>query len=356
MQVKESFRPENIGESVDLEMFTLDGTPMNETIEATAMHIDAETIAKHAAIWEQLQTAKDRLMSLLDTDAIRPENGVLIPEYVQDVDAAINTIVTLYSLKSPELAENYPITFEVLKAHLKSREQGKYLPHKNFLMLSPEGLRVREKEKYMLVPTELIVSTVSRQMNTPINEYGNSSEIPGWHNMYSSRQGSCEAITNGLVTDPKKTLEKAMGEGTNGFEVRLQQVDGPDGPIYIVFDGSHRVGIAKAMDIPYVLAKVVKTQAEVSVTGTEKDKAYWEALIDINILRGNVSETNLPDGTSGYQLDVVDIGADAIYPWIVNSYSAPINAMYKRLYPNSSLGTVDLHGQRISNKIATILS
>lgn len=139
----------------------------------------------------------------------------------------------------------------------------------------------------------------------------------------NNRPDSYRQIVQGLLDDPFEQWHSRMGR------VSLQRYDGPFGPTYAVCSfGRHRVHAAKALELPYLSARVDQIwespRAGAEVSGT--DRKHMTLLADLGLI---TDLRHLPS------LSVATLACDLDVPWALDPPESVcrISRDYAAAYP-----------------------
>lgn len=150
------------------------------------------------------------------------------------------------------------------------------------------------------------------------------------------RNALIETIAHDFIKDAKNgnaetgpSIERAFGAGTN-FPVVLARIEGPQGPVFIAKDGSHRIAASKLAELPKVPAKVESWRERKTMTTQSSTRASeWNKLIERGLVKGSVQPTE----TGGF---VLTIEKQAL-PWAATSLAdfVKTNDAYEHVHPGA---------------------
>jgi hypothetical protein len=116
--------------------------------------------------------------------------------------------------------------------------------------------------------------------------------------------------------------------------IKLASYDGPAGPIYSVFDGTHRIAGIKASGLGKFPAEIYRIKYPYKKTSTEPEEiADWQSKIDRGFIKGKIERGSNEKG----EYTEVTILSE-IVPWIRTTDANrifKINREYERQYPGA---------------------
>ncbi len=173
-----------------------------------------------------------------------------------------------------------------------------------------------------VVDTKLVAGSVQFSFNS---WSGNPDEK-------DERNGLIETIATDFIADAKSRSDKSVRRAfdTRGtLSVTLGRVEGPEGPMYIAKDGSHRIAAAKLAEMPKVLAKVENwRECRTVKTKSASQAEWWNKLIERGLMVGAI-ETNNGESVLTIERQVL--------PWCTASQSEFLKSSlaYYHLYPET---------------------
>lgn len=157
-----------------------------------------------------------------------------------------------------------------------------------------------------------------------------SGVFENWGSEYETRKGRVGEIARSFVDDPIEVAEHVFHTEDSSQRIKLKRVQGPEGPIFFVKDGTHRVAAAKLAELPKILADVEgEAQPEKITTKDKNKKEHWKKMISVGLMNGAVTE----EAGGSYRLHV----SDHILPWCLLKQHDFIDAnkIYNRAYPGA---------------------
>lgn len=267
----------------------------------------------------------------MDQEEIQFESGesdkkvVSIEEVVSSVESGIPQEVK--SLTTEELIEK--------QTELKELP---YLSVETFFELvyfSGEDLGL------IMVDTEDIVGSIS-------------GVFKDWSTEYDYRKGRNVAVAQQLINPTPESVDKIFHVSEPWFQngIKLRQLSTPEGNIYFVIDGSHRVAgckLAKLNKIP-AFVETIPESKEIS-TNSYILKSQWEEKIKSGLIEGNIEiAKNRKDGNS-FVLNI----ESQILPWMYlsNSKVVELNRFYFEHFPLARNLNSLLNGKPIPKEVLT---
>ena len=193
---------------------------------------------------------------------------------------------------------------------------------KNFYDVEPSRT---EKSSFELVDTEKIVGRPNA------DNYED-----GWAHEYNERQGRIGEIVD-QINNPENEagVERIFHtEDQPGDRIKLASYEGPAGPIYSVFDGTHRVAGVKASGLEKMPAEVFRTEYPYEKTTANKEEvADWQDKIDRGFITGSIETVETEDG----ERSVLKV-ENEVLPWIraqSQNDIFKINQIYEKQYPGA---------------------
>ncbi len=151
-----------------------------------------------------------------------------------------------------------------------------------------------------------------------------------WGSEYESRSGRVEGVAKELAAGSDAGLEQVFHAEDPNQRIKLKEIAGPDGPLFIVKDGTHRVAATKLAEMPRVLAQIESASTPDHLTTKDRLKADdWQKMIDQGIIDGKVAEK--PDGSFELNVD------KQVLPWagLDRNSLIKVSKIYKQKYPGA---------------------
>ncbi len=185
-------------------------------------------------------------------------------------------------------------------------------------------------EGTLLVETDKIVGSVSPAFEN-------------WSSEYAGRKDLVINIAKKLMRPTEESLENVfhLKEPEKGG-VKLKKISAPEGDLFFVIDGTHRVAGSKLAQTPELPAQVEKMADVSEVKCKDKQVKYgWENLIKIGLIKGEIHESIDNDGNKEYSLKI----EKQVLPWLhlPQPKMLKMNTVYKDKYPKAfeNLKTID---------------
>ncbi len=169
-----------------------------------------------------------------------------------------------------------------------------------------------------------------------------------WSSEIESRKGRAVDVAKRLLNPGEFGIEQTFHLQEPIKAIRLKKIDGPNGPIYFVEDGTHRVSGVKLLQMKSIPARVEDMTSISSVeTSAGELKREWQRRIKAGLIDGDISER--PNGSkTTYYLKI----KNQALPWM--SLPGPTFTKfcqtYKRLYPDFPNGLKTLKGVDITSQ------
>lgn len=261
-----------------------------------------------AAAYRDIMPQIERALSWQESRAPKPKE--YMPE--ANIDQVIDTLLETHRQQLEKKTNDIVVERDRLEVlpFVKGEIMGDVtVPDENF--------------KTQVVDTDLIVGSVQFSF---ADWSGNPDET-------DQRNALIEAIATDFIADAKvgttKSVQRAF-DTRNSLSVKLGRIDGPEGPIYIAKDGSHRIAASKLAEMPKVLAKVETWSERKNVKTKSAARAdEWAKLIERGLVAGIVEKTS----TGEFALKV----EQQILPWCTAKQGdfTKSNLAYYSIYPEA---------------------
>ncbi len=192
-----------------------------------------------------------------------------------------------------------------------------------------------------MVDTEDIVGSIS-----PV--------FKDWSTEYDYRKGRNVAVAQQLINHTPESVDRIFHISEPWFQsgIKLRQLSTPEGNIYFVIDGSHRVAgckLAKLNKIPAFVETIPETK--VFSTNSNILKSQWEEKIKSGLIVGNIEIANDRDDGNSFVLNI----QSQILPWMYlsNSKVLELNKFYFGHFPNARDLNSLLNGKPIPKEVLT---
>jgi len=183
-----------------------------------------------------------------------------------------------------------------------------------------------EDEGVVMVETSKVVGSVSGAFRN-------------WATEYDSRKGRVVAVAERIIEGTEGSIEHIFHLSNPEDGIKLKRISGPEGDLFIVVDGTHRVAGAKLVQLPELPAQVEKVP-DLSETRTTDSqlKGQWENRIERGLIDGKIEETETVDPTTGVKKKTFNLEIKAqVLPWAILSQQSFVDMtkFYLNHYPNA---------------------
>jgi hypothetical protein len=158
----------------------------------------------------------------------------------------------------------------------------------------------------------------------------------GWSHEYDERGGRISEIIDQINNpDNESGIERIFHteDGTSD-RIKLASYEGPAGPIYSVFDGTHRIAGIKASGLEKMPVEIYRTEYPYEKTSTDpEDITDWQDKIDRGFITGSIEKVETQDG----ERSMLRVEAEVL-PWIRarnQNDVFKINQIYEQQYPGA---------------------
>ncbi|MCA9360941.1 hypothetical protein KC845_00110 [Candidatus Kaiserbacteria bacterium] len=158
----------------------------------------------------------------------------------------------------------------------------------------------------------------------------------GWAHEYNERKGRIGEIVD-QINNPENEagVERIFHtEDKLGDRIKLASYEGPAGPIYSVFDGTHRVAGVKASGLEKMPAEIFRTEYPYKkITANKEETADWQDKIDRGFIIGTIETFETENGEQSML-----IVESEVVPWIRARNQNDIfklNQVYEQQYPGA---------------------
>ena len=178
-----------------------------------------------------------------------------------------------------------------------------------------------EYEGMMTVPVDAIIGSVSLAFKH-------------WNDEYAGREGRIVEIAQELIEGTEESIDHVFHIQDHNQAIQLIRIFGPDGDIFIVVDGTHRVAGAKLVQLPEIPAVVeeVKEKKEYRTTDTFL-VSQWKKRIAAGFIIGDIEERIDSSGEKTY----VFLIQEQIFSWAALPHDklVEVNQVYSKVYPQA---------------------
>jgi len=251
-------------------------------------------------------------------------------------ELSLEEVVSLVESGIPE--EIKSLTIDELKVKQKELSKLPYLTAEIFSDLV--GFR-SEDLGLIMVETDDIVGSIS-------------GAFVNWSTEYDSRKGRDVAVAQQLINPTPESVDKIFHVSEPWFQsgIILRQVPTPEGNMYFVIDGSHRVAGCKLAQLKRIPAFVEKIPGKKEIpTYSYLLKSEWEEKIRRGLIVGKIEEVNDKEDGKYFVLDV----QSQILPWMFLSTKkmVELNKFYFEHFPNARNLNSLLNGEPIPKEVLT---
>lgn len=159
----------------------------------------------------------------------------------------------------------------------------------------------------------------------------------GWSFEYSARVGRIVEVAQQLLMSEQdeKNIELVFHPKKPDERIKLSEIAGPNGPIYSVEDGTHRVAGAMTAGLREIPCDVKRVKYPLERITTSEDDVYdWQRKIELGLIQGKVDTLQNKEGKKYYKLVV----QKEVLSWIRTTSQSEfikISRLYEKMYPNS---------------------
>jgi len=173
-----------------------------------------------------------------------------------------------------------------------------------------------------------------------------------WSTEYDFRKGRNVAVAQQLINPTPESVDRIFHVSEPWFQngIKLRQLSTPEGNIYFVIDGSHRVAgckLAKLNKIP-AFVETIPEAKEIS-TNSYILKSQWEEKIKKGLIAGNIEIANNRKDGNSYVLNI----QSQLLPWMYlsNSKVVELNRFYFEHFPLARNLNSLSNGEPISKEV-----
>jgi hypothetical protein len=171
------------------------------------------------------------------------------------------------------------------------------------------------------------------ETNKIIGRTGANEQGGGWSHEYEARKGRIAEIAKQLSS--KAGVENVFHQEKPHERIKLIAINGPQGPMYTVRDGTHRIAGAKAAELSIIPCEVqVQKYPSEQLTRSLDDVADWGRKISRGLIVGTIEVEKDSVGDDLYFLHT----ESEVLPWMRTTSQAKflkISQVYEKLYPGS---------------------
>ncbi|MBI2617725.1 hypothetical protein HYW55_06340 [Candidatus Gottesmanbacteria bacterium] len=159
----------------------------------------------------------------------------------------------------------------------------------------------------------------------------------GWSSEIESRKGRVVQFAKEIISSGEngRNTEHIFHANKKNERIKMTVIVGPDGPIYLVNDGTHRVAGAMVAGLAEIPCDVDEIKYPINQTTPDAEEAQdWRRKIDLGLIDGQIDEYTSQNGVKMNRLSV----RNEVIPWIRTRSQADlikISRVYEQLYPGS---------------------
>lgn len=226
---------------------------------------------------------------------------------------------------------------ETLQAMQKELADLPYVPGEDMReVLDYDG----EDEGVLMVDTNAIVGSVSPAFRN-------------WSTEYEGRKGRIVDVAQEIMKGTPESVDHVFHVTDPSGAVKLKKISGPEGDLFFVVDGTHRVAGSKLAELPELPAQVenMTELSEVHTTDPQL-RSQWEQRIRRGFIRGEVEEVTTPSGQKSYNLKI----DSQVLPWMTLPQHKLIKMtkFYFECYPKALDGVKSLNTGELIPKEALL--
>ena len=161
-----------------------------------------------------------------------------------------------------------------------------------------------------------------------------SAVFKNWSTEYDSRKGRIVNVAKQLINPTTESIDNIFHIKEPRLGIRLKQISTPEGDLFFVIDGSHRVAgckLAKVPKIPALVEKIPESHVVSTYSSVLKDD--WEKRIKSGLISGSVQEVMDEENEKSY---ILKIGTQVL-PWMYlpSSKIVKLNKFYFTFFPDA---------------------
>lgn len=174
-----------------------------------------------------------------------------------------------------------------------------------------------------------------------------------WASEIESRKGRIAQVGKEITDSAEhpENIEHVFHPQKSNERIKLTAIDGPQGPIYYVDDGTHRVAAGMAVGLSEIPCDVKKVAYPLEQVTSDTYKAEdWQRKIELGLIDGQIQDVQTSNGETIKRLNV----RSEVLPWIRTTSQADlikISRAYEQMYPGS-LDNLKIPKQALLDPIA----
>lgn len=179
-----------------------------------------------------------------------------------------------------------------------------------------------------------------------------SSAFENWSTEYDSRKGRAVNIAEQLINNTPESIENVFHISNPSLGIKLRQLSTPQGDLFFVIDGSHRVAGCKLAQVERIPALVEKIpERKVISTNSIAEKSDWEGRIKGGLIAGKIEEGVDEDGRKEYVLNI----ETQLLPWMYlpKNQLIEMNKFYFNHFPEARSLQSLVNNESLSNDLLT---
>ena len=184
-------------------------------------------------------------------------------------------------------------------------------------LLYPQG----QSLGMIMIDTEKIVGSISPAFTN-------------WSTEYNDRKGRAVSVAKQLINPTEESIDNVFHIKDPRLGIKLKELPTPEGSLFFVMDGSHRVAGCKLARVPRIPALVEKIpESHVVSTYSSVLRAEWEKRIKCGLISGSIQEVIDEQNEKSYILKI----ESQVLPWMYLSSSkiVKLNMFYFSFFPDA---------------------
>lgn len=263
----------------------------------------------------------------LSQDSVDNKNNESLENKLEEIVSEINKSIS-EDIKGLDISQ--------LEDMQKDLKELPYISHEEFTeLLYPQGQSLGMN----MVDTNNIVGSISPA-------------FIDWSTEYGSRKGRVVNIAKQLINPTTESVDNVFHIKDPRFGIKLKQLSTPEGDLFFVMDGSHRVAGCKLARVPRIPALVEKIpESYVVSTYSSELKDEWEKRIKNGLISGNIQEVIDEQNEKSYILKI----ESQVLPWMYLSSSkiVNLNKFYFSFFPDAKDLKFILNNENIPRDVLT---
>jgi len=184
-------------------------------------------------------------------------------------------------------------------------------------LLYPQG----QSLGMIMIDTEKIVGSISPAFTN-------------WSTEYNDRKGRAVSVAKQLINPTEESIDNVFHIKDPRLGIKLKELPTPEGSLFFVMDGSHRVAGCKLAGVPKIPALVERVPEIKKISTYSTDlKSDWEKRIQSGLIKGSIQEVIDDYGEKSFVLKI----DSQILPWMYlpKNRIVNLNKFYLEHFPNA---------------------